>query len=106
MWGAGHEAATFQQQEHRPHRAGVGPEPIREFLLRERVPPGQGSKKHELVRGNAEPGKSRIGLAVKGQVGGPQRQREAVSGAHGSSGGNTAYTQEFGGKCIPLVMRG
>ena len=75
--------AAFQQQQHRPHRVGVRADAPDQLLLRHRVGVGQGGEQHELVGRHAVLREAGVGLAVQGQIGGPQCPGDLAPGCHG-----------------------
>lgn len=90
----GDKAAAFLQQQYRPHCAGIGANAPDQILLSYPVFVCQGRKQHELVGGHPVRRKAVIGLAMEGQIGGPERSGNLTPCCHGTPAGSIAYTQQ------------
>jgi hypothetical protein len=72
----------LQQDEHGPHRGGVGRHTLGQFSLSEHLTPGEGRQKDKLIGRNPEFGKLQIRPTMHCQVCGSKGNRNVASGRH------------------------
>jgi hypothetical protein len=65
------EAASFQQDQHRSHGAGIGGHASGQLALSERMASRECRQQHELIGGYAEFSKLHLRAAMQEQIGGP-----------------------------------
>jgi hypothetical protein len=88
-------SALLQQDEHRPHGAGVRRHAAGKFALREGFPTCEGREQNELIGGGAVRRELRVRPAVECQVRGAEGASKFVSGGHRRSRENSCVYARF-----------